>query len=139
VSTDLKRFAAFAELGESELELLDELLEPLRFDRGQQLFREGQEADGLWLVEEGRVGAASERAGRLGSLGPGEGMGALSLVVVGPRALTALAEEPVRVLRLTRTAFHRLCEDSPRAGARILAWVVRELAAPLRAGLERVT
>jgi CRP-like cAMP-binding protein len=135
---EVKRFAIFAELAASEVEALEELLETSHFDAGQQLFREGQESDGLWLVAEGRVRVEHARAGRLGSLGPGDGMGAFSLIVVGARTLTAVAEEPVTVVRLTRTAFHRLSEDAPRASARILEWIVRDVAAPLRAGLEQL-
>jgi len=135
---DLKRFALFGELVETELEVLEDLLEESRFDAGQQLFREGQEADGLWLVAEGHIRVATERTGGLGRLGPGEAFGGLSLVGAGGRALTAVAEEPVRVLRLSRTAFHRLVEDVPRAGARILEAVLRDVSSALRAGLDRL-
>jgi CRP-like cAMP-binding protein len=136
--SELSHFAPLAELWESELALIEELLEPLGFDAGEQMFRKGQESDGLWLIQEGSVRIVDAQGRHAGSLGPGDAMGGLSLVVVGPRACGAVAVGPVTVLRLSRTAFHRLSEDAPRASARILSWLVRDLAAPLRAGLEEL-
>jgi CRP-like cAMP-binding protein len=100
--------------------------------------REGQEADGLLLVDQGSLRLESARCGDLGEAGPGASLGAVSLVVVGPREVTAVASEPTRLLRLSRTAFHRLVEDSPRAAARILETLVQDFAAAVRSGLDRL-
>jgi lysophospholipid hydrolase len=135
---ELKRFALFAELGENELELLDDLLEPVSVRAGQQLFREGQEADGLLLLHAGRLRFESARAGDLGEVEPGAEMGAFSLVVAGRREATAVAAEDVELFRLSRTAFHRFAEDSPRGACRVLEAALRELAGSLRKGLDRL-
>jgi CRP-like cAMP-binding protein len=135
---ELKRFPILAELAEGELELLEELLEPVTLRAGQQLFREGQEADGLVLLQAGRLRFESDRAGELGEAEPGAAVGAFSLVVVGRREATAVASEDSEVLRLSRTAFHRFAEDSPRGACRVLEAALRDLAGALRKGLDRL-
>ena len=135
---ELKRFALLADLSEGELEALDDLLEPVTLRAGQQLFREGQEADGLLLLHAGRLHFESERAGDLGEAEPGTAVGAFSLVVVGRRETTAVASADAEVLRLSRTAFHRFAEDSPRGACRVLEAALRELAGALRKGLDRL-
>lgn len=134
--TDLKRFQLFADLVEEDLAMLAGLLETRGLLSGQQLFREGQEAEGLVLVTDGRLRLERPRAGVLGFLEQGDVVGGASLVVVGTREVTAVAEQPTEVHLLTREAFHRFVEDAPRAGARVLEALARELAGVLRNGLE---
>jgi len=135
---DLKRFAPFADLSETELELLEDLLEPTRLVKGQPLQREGTEGEGLVLVEEGCLRLETTREGVLGRCEPGQVFGGLSLAVVGPRAVTAVAEDVTVVRILSRTAFHRLAEDAPRAACRILEATLGEVASTLRSGLDRL-
>ncbi|MDX1650822.1 MAG: hypothetical protein R3263_13300, partial [Myxococcota bacterium] len=62
--------------------------------------------------------------------------GGLALACVGPRMVSAVAEEPTRVRVLSRTAFHRLTEDAPRAACRILEAVLADVALALRSGVD---
>ncbi len=135
---DLKRFSLLSELGEDDLAILDDLLEERALPKGRQLCREGQESDGLVLVDAGTLRLSSKRAGDLGVLEAGESFGALSLVVVGPREATVKAEEPTTILTLSRTAFHRFAEDAPRAAVRLLEVLVQDSAAMLRTGIDRL-
>lgn len=138
MSQDLKRFAPFAELAEEELELLEDLLESVRLARGQQLLREGTEGEGLVLVAEGALRLETAQDGPLGRCEAGSVFGGLSLASVGPRAVTAIAEELSQVRILSRTAFHRLTEDAPRAACRILEATLRDVAEALRSGLPQL-
>ena len=135
---ELKRFKLLADLAGDELETVEELIESRQFAAGDQLFREGQESDGLLLLHEGRLGVESSRWGKLDDVEPGAVVGALALVVVGPREVTAVALEPSCVLLLSRTAFHRLADDAPRAAARVLESLLRDLAGALRGGLDHL-
>lgn len=135
---DLKQFTPFAELHEEELELLEELLEPRRLVRGQPLQREDGEGEGLVLVEAGCLRLETHREGVLGRLGPGSSFGGLSLAALGARSAAAVAEEDTRLQIFSRSAFHRLADDSPRAACRILEAVLREVAETLRAGLPQL-
>jgi CRP-like cAMP-binding protein len=135
---ELKRFELLADLAGDELETVEELLEPLHFEAGEQLFREGQEAEGLLLLHDGRLRVESSRWSKLEEIEAGAVVGSLALVGVGAREVTAVAVEPSCALLLSRTAFHRLAEDAPRTAGRILESLVRELAGTLRGGLEHL-
>ena len=134
---ELKDFALLAELSEEERELVTDLLERLDLDPGEQLFCEGQEADSLVLIQTGTLDLTSARVGAVGQVGAGESLGALSLVSVGPREVTAVASEAARVWVLSRESFRRLCEDAPRAACRILEAALVDFAGAVRESLER--
>ena len=135
-AVDLKRFALFEELSEEEREVLADEVERIELEPGDVLFREQDEASGLVLVVDGRVRLESSRAGELGSVGPGTALGAVSLVAVGPREVSAVAESACSILLLRRSTFRRLVEDAPRAACRLAEAIARDAAALLRAGLE---
>ncbi len=139
MSAELKRYTLFADLTADEVELLEDLLEEQEIRQGKHLFREGQESEGLILLVSGAVALESKRAGDLGELRAPAPIGAVGLVAVGPRELSAKASEPCRLLVLSRIAFHRLSEDAPRAACRILEAVLSELAGRTRATLDRLT
>lgn len=134
---DLKLFALLGELGEEERELVAELLERFDLDKGEQLFAEGQEAEGLFLVERGALELSSQRVGPLGRTEAGETLGSISLVAVGPREATAVASDPARVWLLSRESFRRLAYDSPRAACRILEAALADFAGAVRDELDR--
>lgn len=135
---DLKRFRLFSELTDCDREAVVELLEPTELVPGRQCFREGQEAEGLLLVESGELRLESQRSGELGCIGEGTAIGGLSLLLVGPREVSAIATSPTRVLLLSRSAFLRLSEDQPRAGLRLAQAIVTEFAGAVREGLDRI-
>jgi len=135
-AVDLKRFALFEELSEEEREVLADEVERIELEPGDVLFREQEEASGLVLVLEGRVRLESSRAGELGSVGPGTALGAVSLVAVGPREASAVADSACSIFLLRRSTFRRLAADAPRAACRLAEAIARDAAALLRAGLE---
>ncbi|HKE10090.1 MAG TPA: cyclic nucleotide-binding domain-containing protein [Myxococcota bacterium] len=135
-AVELKRFTLFEELSEEEREVLSEEIERIELEPGDVLFREHEEASGLVLLVEGRVRLESQRAGELGSVGPGSALGAVSLVTVGPREASAIAESACSIFLLRRSTFRRLADDAPRAACRLAEAIARETAAFLRAGLE---
>jgi CRP-like cAMP-binding protein len=137
-SPAFKSCALLADLTDTERAAVSEHLDVQDLEEGDLLFVEGQEADGLFVVERGSLAVASSRAGEIGVLGEGAALGALSLVAVGPREVTARAAAPTRVLYLTRFAFGRLLEDAPRAACRLLERVVADVATDVRAELDRL-
>jgi CRP-like cAMP-binding protein len=136
--TDLKRFPPLSDLTDSDREAVEELLEPIELAPGRQCFREGQEADGLLLVDSGELRLESRRGGELGSCGGGTALGGISLLLVGSREITATAVAPTRVLQLSRGAFLRLAEDHPRAALRLVQAIAEEFAGAVREGLDRM-
>ena len=132
----LKRFLPFAELDNADSELLEDLLDVRELEPGEVVVTEGDEADGLVLVQSGSLKMSSARITELRGLAAGDFMGGLSLASLGRREVTLTAAEPSTVLLLSRSAFLRLGEDAPRAATRVLEAVLRELGSNLRTGLD---
>ena len=135
---DLKRFSLLSDLADGDREAVAGLLEPIELLPGRQFFREGQEAEGLLLIDRGELRLESERSGDLGSCGEGAALGGLSLLVTGSREVTAVAVNAARVLQLSRPAFLRLAEDHPRTGLRLVQAIIVEFAGTVREGLDRI-
>ena len=135
---DLKRFPLLVEFDEEDRNGLSDLLEPLSLSEGETVFREGDEADALYLVVRGRIRISSANCGALGTLSNGSSLGAVSLMTIGSREASACAESDCDLLVLTRADFRRLAVDVPRTACRLAEAVVAQLAAGLRPNLDRI-
>jgi CRP-like cAMP-binding protein len=98
----------------------------------------GDPADGLLLVVDGRVALSSEPHGARGEFGPGDALGANSLVGDGVRVARAETLSRARLLHLGRDAFQRFADVQPRAACRLLEALLREQAHVTREALELV-
>lgn len=134
----LARFTLLSDLGPDDLDELEAHLDARTHPAGFALFSEGQEADGLWLVQRGKLRVESQRAGNLAPAGPGSAVGALSLVAMGPRESTVVVDSDAELLFLSRTAFRKLSAGSPQTACRLLEALVRETAGALREGLDKL-
>lgn len=131
-------YAVLAGLTGDERALVDALLEERELASGETLFREGEESDGLVLVEKGTLRVTSERAGDLGTVESGGSLGGIALVAVGQREVSAVAEGRARVRLLPRAAFRRLVDDAPRVSCRVLESCLVEFAGVAREMLDRM-
>jgi CRP-like cAMP-binding protein len=132
---DLRRFPLFAELDDAELRLVAFLLEERPLGAEQQVWREGEPSEGLWLLEQGGLRFETHGEGGLGQCEAPASFGAASLVGESMREASAFATGGGRALVLTKTAFAKLLEAAPRTAARVLAAVAVELGAILRDGI----
>ncbi len=135
---DLKRFPLLVEFDEEDRMDLSGLLEQRTLAEGEIVFREGDEADALYLLTRGRIRISRENGGALGILSNGSSLGAISLMTVGTRQASARAESDCDLLVLSRADFRRLAVDAPRTACRLAEAVVAQLAAGLRPHLDRV-
>jgi CRP/FNR family transcriptional regulator, cyclic AMP receptor protein len=98
---------------------------------GEELWRQGQAAEALYVVEAGTVGVAARLPGgrevELATLGPREVLGELALLDHGPHTATVRALEPTRLLRLGCAEFRALVSRRDQ-GARALRRRLTELA-----------
>lgn len=134
---DLKRFSLMAEFSEEDREALAELLEKRVLPNGKSAFREGSEAEGLVLLEKGRLKLKSRRKGGvIGSLEAPEHLGAGSLFTFGNREVTALADGTCTIWVLPRSGLARLLDDAPRAAFRLAEAIAGELVGLLRTGTD---
>ena len=133
--TDLSRFAALAEFGESACKQLGEVLEAREFAAGRTLFRAGEEAAEMIFLMQGEVTikVGGRERGRLSS---GDVLAAGSLVLIGKHECTAEAHGPVSVRVLSRESYLRLRADHPQVALDLQEGILRGLSGALRSYLE---
>ena len=96
----------------------------VRFESGQQLFREGEEANEFYLIRHGKVALEVYVPGRgsitIQTLGVGEILGWSWLVPPYQWRFDARAVELVRAIALDGKCLRTKCEDDPRLGFALL-------------------
>ena len=132
---DLRRFGLFAGLDDAELKLVAFLLEERALTAEERVWREGEPAEGLLLLDQGSLRFETQGEGALGQCEAPASFGAASLVGDSMREVSAYATGGARALVLSRTAFARLLEAAPRTAAHVLAAIAAELGAVLRDGI----
>jgi len=95
-----------------------------RLAAGEPLFRQGDPADALFLIVEGRLRVTQEGL-TLGDLRAGEIVGELGALTAGTRTASVTAVENSRLLRLGAAEVEALLETAPAIAER-LAELVRE-------------
>ena len=124
---------------------LVERLQMQVFDRGEKLVRDGEEPKGLHLIVSGEVAIVardwSERV-LLATLGAGETVGEVELVLCRHAYADAIATRPTAVLFLARDEYSALVQDRPAILQGLYATAVRrhaETRLALEAGSATVT
>lgn len=106
-----------------DLRGLHEVLTPVELAVGEELWRQGDPADALYVIASGRIGVGTRlpggRLATLGELGPNEVVGELALLDSGPRTASVRTLEPARLLRLPYGDFRAIVR-SRDPGAREL-------------------
>ena len=133
---ELKRFPLLAALGEDERAALVDELESVDVGPGTVLFEQGDPAEGLVLLVDGRVRVESNRIAAPAELGPGTALGAFSLAAGGAREARAETTSRSRLLVLRRDGYERLVAHAPVAACRLLEAVLADASALLREGLD---
>jgi len=135
----IENFPSFADFTESEVKAMATLAEERRYKASEYVFHEGDSADMLFLLLEGRVemmmntnAEGTERAVVM-TAGPGEVLAWSALVE--PYQLTASARcaTPVRVVAMSGAGLRALAEVSCPLGFRLLQKVCQVSSSRLRA------
>ena len=100
--------------------------EPVFFDRGKVIVKEGQAGLRMYAVLEGHV-TVSIGGYTVERLGPGGVFGELALVEQAPRIASVTAESDCSLLPVNRTAFQLLVKTSPEFAASLLASLAQRL------------
>lgn len=114
----LGRTPLLDELGRDALRLIAFSADRLKLGDGDVLFREGDRADGAFVVMAGSI-ALSRADGARRTVGDGALIGELALIVDSTRPATATAEGPAEVYRLARGLFARLFDEYPELARKL--------------------
>lgn len=106
----INRVPLFADLGPQQQALVEERLQPVQFAPGQALFRSGEPATRMVIVESGYVRLVGDRGMVLATLGPGSTLGDLDMLTGRPYATKAEAVGTVAGQVLSVTDLERLVQ-----------------------------
>jgi CRP/FNR family cyclic AMP-dependent transcriptional regulator len=127
----LKNALVFAELGTSDLKRLAKLMEETQFAAGSIVIKEGDQADGLFVVSSGKLeavrGGSVGHAQPLATYGPGDFFGEMALFQGFPRSATVRAIEDSECLVMTREDFMAELKNHPKIAVGMLPALVRRL------------
>lgn len=125
----LSQISLFSDLPVDELDHLQSMLKTRHLEPGEILFTEGQRGEHFYVLTGGKLeillGAGTKEELLLNTLGPGEYLGEMSLIVPGgERTATARASEKSALLVMSRDEFNALIEHYPilsKAMVRVLS------------------
>ena len=134
----LKTYPLLSKLPEEDLARLADVMEPRTFPAGEEILREGDEGDEMFLLLEGRVdvlkttpfGDRYVTASLLDSYHCS--FGEMALIDRGPRSATIRAKTECRTLCLSREAFQEFCHTCPKVGLELLMSISVTLVRDLR-------
>jgi CRP-like cAMP-binding protein len=133
----LHEVALFQDLDAQALSTLRPLLIGKKIKAGEMIFRERDESDALYVVEQGRVVVSKQVSGDvdivLARFSPGDFFGEMGLVDAGPRSASAHAEIDSILWMLDRKVFQQIFSDHPDVAARICYRLVTVFIQRLRA------
>jgi signal transduction histidine kinase len=121
----------FNGLAQTEIVHVREAAREITFAPGQQIFKEGEPGDGIYIVKSGIVQISAMLNGErvvLARLGQGELFGEMAVLDQNPRSATAIAESQTEVYFISREDLMRMLELIPR----LSAFFVREISQRLR-------
>jgi CRP-like cAMP-binding protein len=140
VTIDFHKLSAipiFKNLSPETLAPIAERVREVDLEEGEILFHQGDIAKTLYLIEEGQIQIIREYESKehiiLATLGPGEVVGDLSMIVGEPRLGSVIAIEPTRMLALDRDTFFAAIGTNPGMAVDVLVQLgLRLQAANLR-------
>jgi small-conductance mechanosensitive channel/CRP-like cAMP-binding protein len=124
----IERIDLFAPLAEEERTLLQQCARRLTFTPGDAVVEQGQEGSSLFVIHEGALQASTgDDSAReaLGTMGPGEVFGEMSLLTGAARSASVTARVPSVVFEIGREALEPLLKGNEGL-ARELAVIVAE-------------
>jgi signal transduction histidine kinase len=121
----------FRLLSPEEIASLTHRIQERAFSVGQEIFREGDPGDGLYVVSEGLVEISGNLSGGqrqvFSQIAPGGVFGEMSVIEQLPRSACATAKSPTRVLFISRAEMQTAIERSPVLASALLQLVSRRL------------
>ena len=108
---DTSRIAAFpvlAELPEAELDELAAAMREVEVDAGAKVVTLDDFGTAMYFIEEGEADVLSDGGEATQTLGPGDTLGEIALLLTGDRTASVVARTPMRLLSLSGQDFERI-------------------------------
>jgi glutaminase len=134
----------FKGLSAAECRLIEAIIRPLVFEKGETIMREGDEAKLFFVLARGtvsveiKVPGPGERRKRVASIGPGLTFGEMALLDGGKRSADIVANERVICYGLGVEELQDLAAEHPNVMITILSNLTREFSERLRHANEEI-
>lgn len=123
----IRKVPLFSGCSKTELEQVASIADEIDFEAGKRLIEEGSRGHEFLVVLEGSVDVR-KGSRKLKTLGAGDFVGEIALVVDIPRIASVTTSSPVRALVITGRAFRSLLERSPEVERKVLEALAHRLA-----------
>lgn len=137
----LHKVVLFQDLDGQILSIFMPLLVSKKIKAGEMIFRELDESDALYVVEQGQVVVSKNVSGEvdivLTRFYPGDFFGEMGLFDAAPRSASAYTELDTILWMLDRNGFHQILSNHPEMAARICYRLVNVFIQRLRATNEQ--
>lgn len=137
----LRRIKILAELSDAQLAHLADFLELIRIPQWNEVVKQGEYGDAMFMILEGELRARLGSGGQemiLSTFSLGDFFGEMSLFDHGPRSADVVANVDSMVLKLSAKDFIRLTRDAPALATPFLQATARGLSARIRADNKRL-
>jgi len=122
----LKKVDLFSKIPGEDLAKVAEIVKETSFEAGEQIIREGDMGDCLYLIIEGEVDVvAGER--QLACLGLSECFGEMSLLDSEPRSACVVAKTDVALLKIEQDDFYEMMTERPEVAQGVISVLTRRL------------
>jgi CRP/FNR family cyclic AMP-dependent transcriptional regulator len=115
----LLKVPLFTHCSKRELAAIATLANEVNLPEGHTLIREGAQAFSFFMLVEGTADV-HQNDRKLATLGPGDFMGELALILERPRTATITLTSPTRLLAVSAHHFHPLLARSPQLQLKLL-------------------
>jgi CRP-like cAMP-binding protein len=108
---DTSRIAAFpvlADLPPAELDELAAAMREVEVEAGAKVMTLDDYGTAIYFIEEGEADVLADGGESSQTLGPGEMLGEIALILTGQRTATVVARTPMRLLSLSGHDFERI-------------------------------
>ncbi len=127
----LQRSTLFKEFTETGLKIFAAVAHEKSIPAGSPIFVENMVGESLFIVKSGTV-RITQRAGagekELALLGPGDHLGAISILSRSVRLVSAVAADPCEVLEITQRDYYQLQPQKPQACLKLALAIAADLA-----------
>jgi CRP/FNR family transcriptional regulator, cyclic AMP receptor protein len=124
----LSKVPLFAECSKRDLRSIARLTSEVALPAGHTLIREGAGAFSFFVLLEGTA-EVRRRSRRVATLGAGDFVGELALLLERPRSATVLLTTPARLLTVSAHNFRPLLKRSPGLPFKLIEGLAQRLAA----------
>ena len=128
---NIRKAPLFSALDEATAASVRASMVSLKVSKGHTLFKEGDAADRLYVVADGKLklgtASADGRENLLSILGPGDMFGELSLFDTGPRTATVTAVTDAKLFSLAHDQVISLITQHPKVGLYLLKRLAQRL------------